>query len=497
VVLLILQAQSSETKLSFLKNNQYEYCYMKKRLLHKLFGLILNLNVLFFISFSASAGELMIGSAAVKITPPIGIPMAGQYFERNALSIHDDLFAKTIVIEKNGVKVAIVTCDLVDISNQLVSDARMLAEKSTGIPAEHIMISATHTHTGPVIPSPGNINVPQGKIPEILSIYISKLAGLIAESIKKANDDLQPANISFGLGHEESISFNRRFYMTDGTVGWNPGKLNPMIIKPAGPIDPDVSVLYAESSEGTPISTYVNFALHLDIAGGLGISADMPYTLSKILNEVKSPEMTILFAQGCSGNINHVNVNSKEPQSGYAEAERIGTVLAAEVIKTYTKLKPFGIEQISVKSETVQLPLAEISKNDLAWAIEIASKFGKAGAAPFLDMVKAFKIIEVDERNGKPIDSEIQVFALGDTCAIVSLSGEIFTELGMYIKSRSPYPYTIIVELANKSGDYIPDMKAYIEGNYEPVSSRCKPGSGELLVKRTIEMLNELKMKNR
>jgi len=266
-----------------------------------------------------------------------------------------------------------------------------------------------------------------------------------------------------------------------------------MIIIPAGPIDPDVSVLYAATPDGKPVSTYVNFALHLDIAGGLEISADMPYTLSKILGEVKSPDMVTMFTQGCCGNINHINVKTAQEQSGFAEAERIGTVLAGEVIRTCTMLKQLHIQNISVKSEIVPLPLAEISEADLPWAREITSKYGKPDAAPFMDMVKAFKIMDVHDRKGNPVDAEIQVIALGDSCAIVSLPGEVFTELGLYIKSRSPYPYTIVEELANVSTDYIPDMKAFIEGNYEPVSARCAPGSGELLAKKAIELLWEMK----
>jgi neutral ceramidase len=442
---------------------------------------------------SAEADDLKIGAAAVKITPPLSVPLAGQYFDRGATAVHDDLYAKALVIEKGGVKVAIVSCDLVDIGTDLVPAARRIAQKSTGIPEDHIMVSATHSHTGPVIPSPGNINSSQGAIPEILTAYISKLPGLIGESIKQANANLKPARIFCGKGHEETISFNRRFFMTDGTVGWNPGKLNPMIIKPAGPIDPDVSVLYAETPEGIPVSTFVNFALHLDITGGLEISADMPSVLSRILGQVKSAEMITLFSQGCCGNINHLNVKTPEKQSGFGESERIGTVLSGEVLRTYTRMKPLRVGKISIKSEIVPLPLAEISDDELPWARAIASKYGLPDAAPFMDMVKAFKIIEVHDRKGKPVQAEIQVIALGDSCAIVSLPGEIFTELGMYIKSRSPYPFTIVEELANVSVDYIPDMKAFMEGNYEPVSSRCAPGSGELLAEKTIEMLWTLK----
>ena len=454
---------------------------------------ILIINSLLVAVLSAQSDGLRIGAAAVKITPPLGVPLAGQYYDRGATGVHDDLFAKALVFEKSGVKVAIVACDLVDIGTDIVPAVRKMAGSMTGIPEDHIMVSATHSHTGPVIPSPGNINSSQGVIPEILTTYISKLPGLISESIRQANENLKAALISFGMGHEETISFNRRFFMTDGTVGWNPGKMNPKIIKPAGPIDPDVAVLYIETPDGKPVSTYVNFALHLDIAGGLEISADMPYTLSRILGEVRSPDMITMFTQGCCGNINHLNVKSSAEQSGFDEAERIGTVLAGEVIKTCTRMKPLNIASISVRSEIIPLPLAAISPDEIPWARSIASKYGKPDAAPFMDMVKAFKIIEVYNRKGKPFEAEIQMIALGDSCAIVSLPGEIFTELGMYIKSRSPYPVTIIEELANVSADYIPDMKAFIEGNYEPVSSRCAPGSGELLAKKAIEMLWELK----
>jgi neutral ceramidase len=449
-----------------------------------LFGLFSNL---------VFAGGLNIGVAAVRITPPLGTPMAGYYYVRGAEGVHDDLYAKTLIIEKEGTRVAIVSCDLIEIPAELAADIRDLASASTGIPAAFIMISATHSHTGPVILSPANMYGTDEKVRELLSDYMKELPGLVAESIIRANDKIQPATLSFGRGYEETISFNRRFFMTDGTVGWNAGKLNPMIIKPAGPIDPEVGVLYAESIEGKAISTYVNFALHLDITGGLEISADMPYTLSEILGGFKGEDMITLFGQGCCGNINHINVKSGEPQKGHDEAARIGTVLAGEVIKTYTRLKPLEVDEIHARSEIVGLPLAAFSDDELERAQEITKKFGERNAAPFMEMVNAFKIVDVYERKGKPIEAEVQVFTLGNDFAIVSLPGEVFVELGMYIKERSPYPGTLVLELTNGSVDYIPDRKAFVEGNYEAVSARCAPGSGEFLVERVLEILNEMK----
>ena len=141
-------------------------------------------------------------------------------------------------------------------------------------------------------------------------------------------------------------------------------------------------------------------------------------------------------------------------------------------------MQPVEISNISTKREIVKLPLPEVKSDELPVAREIISRSGKPDAPKFLELVYAYKVIDVLDRKGEPVDAEIQVIALGDQCAIVSFPGEIFTELGMYIKSRSPYKYTMVVELTNGSIGYIPDRKAYIEGNYEPVSSRCGPGSG-------------------
>jgi neutral ceramidase len=442
---------------------------------------------------NALADDLKIGSASVKITPPQGTPMAGYYFDRGADGVHNDLFAKAVVFAKDGVKAALVTCDLIAAPEYLVKKIREAAEKQTGIKGDYIMISATHSHTGPVIPSKmSGYSEQKNKIHEK---YLNDLPGLIAESIKLANASLTIAKASVGTGYEETISFNRRFFMKDGTVGWNPGKLNPAIIKPAGPIDPQVYVLYAETADGKPISTYVNFALHLDNVGGTEISADVPYTVSSILAKMKGSEMVTLYANGCCGNINHLNVKSKDPQKGHDEAKRIGTVLSGEVLKTYTRLQSFTIDKIAAKKEIIYLPLADVRQEELPAAKEVISRQGKPDAPKFIELVNAYKVVDVLNLKGAPVAAELQVIALGNECAVVALPGEIFTEIGMYIKSRSPFLNTIVVELANGNIGYVPDRKAYIEGNYEPLSARCGAGSGELMAENAIRMLFELKSK--
>lgn len=432
------------------------------------------------------AAEMRAGAAAVVITPPMGVPMAGYYSARGAEGVHDDLHAKAIVIEREGVKAALVVCDLIAMPDFIASEARKLIEAGTGVKGAMVMISATHTHTGPSLPGRSS-REPINEAPDAARAYVRKLPELIAQSVKHAEERLADVTMKVGVGHEDRVSFNRRFFMTDGTVGWNAGKLNPKIVRPAGPIDPEVKVLAFESDRGA-VATYVNFALHPDTVGGQAISSDYMHTLSKILSRVKGESMVTVFANGTCGDINHVDVQSKEPQKGHGEAERIGTILAGEVIKTYARMKPVDVGALRAVRELVKLPLAPIEEGEVQEARRTALKKD----AKFLEKVHAFKVLDVAARGGRPIEAEVQVIALGDDVAWVALPGEIFVELGLDIKKRSPFPHTIVVELANGSIGYVPTKRAYGEGNYEVVSARCAEGSGEMLVAAALRLLNEL-----
>lgn len=447
---------------------------------------------------SAQAHELWAGSAAVKITPPEGAPMAGYYDARAADGVHDDLFAKALVLDSGGTRAALIVLDLISTSRDLVEEARAAVEAATGIPASHVMISATHAHTGPVLASAGARSGDFGGASEIAKAYRKELPGLIAQSVKQAVDKLQPARAFSTVGHESSIAFNRRFHMTDGSVGWNPGKLNPKIVKPAGPIDPEVPIVYFEGvgdeAVRKPIATYVNYAVHLDNVGGLKISADLPGVLSQMMAQVKGPEMVTLWSAGCCGDINHINVRDANPQKGFDNAARMGIILAAEVMRSWPRLKPVSDGPLRVKSAMVRLPLPAVSEADIAEAGEvIARRKSSEGPKPtFLESVKAYQVLDVAGREGKPTEAEVQVITLGRDLAWVSLPGEMFVELGLSLKQSSPFGMTIPVELANGSVGYVPTQRAYPQGNYEVISARVAEGSGESLIAAASRLLHEI-----
>jgi len=438
-----------------------------------------------------NAQQLRVGRAAVRITPPAGIPMAGYYSVRLAEGTHDDLYSKAIVLEQDGARVALVACDLVAIEDSVAKTARQKIEQITGIPGGNVMISATHSHTGPLMRE-GFLSAIEGPPLQIARKYLTDLPNLIARSVEQAKADLQPARASAGIGQEGALSFNRRFLMKGGKIGWNPAKMDPNIIRPLGPIDPDVPVVYFETPATKPLASYVNFAMHLDTVGGALFSADYAYPLSTLLGKLKGPDMLTLFTIGTAGNINHRDVQNPSPQKGFAEAERIAGVLAGEVLKTYSRLKLLETAAPQARSENLKLDLPAIQPGDAAKARQIVAKLGKADAPPFLDQVNAFKVLDIASRVGRGLEAEVQVIALGNQIAWVGLPGEIFVELGAAIKKGSPFPHTIIAELANGLIGYVPNRTAYAEGAYEVVSARCAAGSGEALAEAALRLLHQL-----
>ena len=144
-----------------------------------------------------------------------------------------------------------------------------------------------------------------------------------------------------------------------------------------------------------------------------------------------------------------------------------------------------------VRREIIKLPIQGLQPGELEKSRVISTRLIKEGPEhfEFLDLVQAFKVLWVDEYQGKPIDAEVQVIALGNDVAWVGLPGEVFVELGMAIKQASPFRYTIVNELSGDAIDYVPDRKAFAEGAYEVVNSLCAPGGGEDLVNAATRLL--------
>lgn len=443
-----------------------------------------------------SAEAFQVGAAAVEITPPLGVPLAGYYHARAATDVLDPLFAKALVIEAEGTVAAWVTLDLISVTRSITDQARAAIEKALRIPPQQVLISATHAHTGPELARRSRRSQDQVGQSKLALDYTEHLPERIAEAVTLAYRQRQSARLSLARGRCETVAFNRRYFMRDGSVAWNPGKGNPDIVLPAGPTDPELTLLYAQpqaaSDPRQALATYVNFALHPDTTGGSRISADWPGALSRVLAGYHGSNHLTLVANGPCGNINHLDCAWLWPQNGPGEAHRIGVQLGAAVFQAYKALTPLASGPIRARSQRVELPVPEITAEQLEEARQTVANTPNDRGTNFMRLVRAYRALEVADRRGQPYPVEVQVIALGRQVAWVGLPGEVFVELGLALKQRSPFPYTFVVELANENIGYIPDRRSYAEGQYEPESARCAPGSGEKLVAAALELLKDL-----
>jgi len=422
------------------------------------------------------------GAGTQVITPPVGTSLAGYFHDRVSTGVHDDLLAKALVLDNGKKKVAIVVCDILWLQGEQVARVRELALQATGIPPENIMISCTHTHTGP------ETRVKRPMVP-INEAYIERLPQLIADSIIRAEANLQPAVLRLGEEFEDRLSFNRRFLMKDGRVAFNPGKMNPDIIGPVGPTDPQLNVLRVDHEDGSPMAIITNFSMHPDVMTGCEISADFPGESSRIVSSLYESKPLVIYMQGACGNLNQLDVSTSANQNGPKEVTRISRILAGKTLAASEFSQPMDCDDLGAISRKLPIKYHPLTDELKAKAEETRRKakpndFEKAQA----------ELIASYELDGKSAAVEVQAIRIGDT-AVVGVPGEYFVEYALSIKEWSPFDQTFIAELANAAFGYIPTLDAFYPGTYETMpilSATLEPSAGVQIANEAGKMLREL-----
>lgn len=424
------------------------------------------------------------GLSELTITPPLGAPVPGQFYERYGTGTKDDLFVKCLVIEN---ALAIAVWDAVDVAKSAADRIRHDVSKQTGIPAANIVISATHTHTG----GPSREAATEWSIDES---YLDWLTTRTIEALVMAHSNRQPVRIGFGEGHEDTVAFNRRFHMADGTVRTNPGVGNPNIVAPAGPIDPQVQVIRIDDLTGRPLGLISNYACHADTVGGTEYSADFPGAISTTIKEVLRDHVVSVYMQGACGNINHVDTSGRQNTEKGVHHEHMGRLLASVALNAREQSTPTDTLTAHAATATMAVPFRRPTAEQVAAAraTTVTPDLPIGRRLPFAEQV-----LELAKReNHDAGQAEITVFALGTEAAIVCLPGEIFVEFGLQIKQASPFGQTIINELSNGSVyGYICTREAYHQGGYEPALrtyNRTAEDTGERFVVTSILLLEQL-----
>ena len=453
----------------------------------------------------AQGDILKAGVAQLNITPSVGYP----HYRNFGTAVHDSLYVKAIVFRQGALAWAIAVCDLLWIERSLSSEVRMRVSEKTGIPFDNILITATHTHTGPAYhPNIYELNDHLRKFDGTVEDAISKdryptlLADRISQALTTAFDSAVPVRIRSYSDTLIDLSFNRRFIMQDGKVRTNPGRGNREIVKTAGPVDPELNILRIEKqSDGALIAVVSNFAVHSDTFGGTAFSADYPGVLAKALAEKFGRNIVSIFLMGASGDINHLDVRK---DGVVLTTEIIGRRLAEKIGANLNQEGEGVRPRLDASAEFVYAPLQAYSEEEIQWAKDrqAPAKYGETGLFQLrrpmkirsLERIRATEAIP-PTINTEPwtLPVEVQVFKLSEEIAVVGLPGEIFAELGLSIKRISPFRTTLIVELTNSHIAYVPTQKAFTQGSYEVLNSRLAPGGGELMVQAAAMLLKELK----
>ena len=437
------------------------------------------------------------GFAQVDITPTEPVDLAGYFTRRVSSGVLDPLRAKAMVLDDGDTRLAVVAVDLVGFPSALVAALR----ERIGDEFPHLMVTCTHTHTGPVIGSSFVSGTETGYIATTL------LPG-IERACREAAAALGPFRVLHGEAIEKGVAFCRRYWMRDGRVMTNPPKGYPDIVRPESEIDHGVHV-FAFEQDGVTRAIVVNASNHTDTIGGNEISADWPGHMARYVCEELGRDVPLMLLNGPSGNVNHFDPDRPERQASYAESKRVGLGYATAVRTALARATEIDASTLGVQSVTRHIPYREVSEADLAAAretlkteLEVEEAEGDLTAEdlakgdPRVDRMYAQHLLGFaelrKERDGE--DIEINAFRLGDV-GFVGLPGEPFCQIGTGIKAESPFAVTAVFALCNGVVGYVPMPEHFERGGYEPKTTRgnrLARTTGETFIAEGLAALAEL-----
>jgi hypothetical protein len=437
---------------------------------------------------------LCAGAARVKLDPPAGLAMLGygRRVGRNA-GVHDDLAAQALVLSDGTNKVAIVGVDLLALGVRIADDIRARAAATTGIPADSILVCATHTHSAPafnIFASPrADAKPAEGRDLE----WERALPATIASSIVSAHEKLEPATLRAAMA-PFTLGINRRLM--------RPHRQIQLAANRAGPVDSEVMALGAYRSSGTPIAFLLNYPCHGVVLceDNLLYSRDWPgFAMDEIETASDSGARPIsIFIQGATGNI--------DPRSrgNFEVAEQHGRAMGRAAFEALQQALPMSDTKIAAKKISLNFKLKDLSE-DLAIARACAAQTqasldnhrGGDGYqlkrlrdhhAQSLSALGALEAIEEQNSRDRRVNmmcrelaTAMTIVTAGDV-AIVGIPGELFVELGLAIKANPHFAQTFVAGYCNDLIGYIPTSAAYGEGGYEVDAARVAAGGGETIV---------------
>ena len=440
--------------------------------------------LLCFASFTPgrAAGPVVFraGAAAVDITPKPGVLLDGTISKPGPVrGIHDRLHARALVLDDGRTQVAIVLVDACMIGKDVGDRARSQIAKKTSLPPSHVLIAATHTHA-----AVRAIHVGTGPLD---NEYHRMLAQRIAEAVIQASENLAPAEIAHGSFERPDYLACRRVLCEAGSVGPNPfGETGERVasvampkrkpIRPAGPVDPEFSIVAVRHADGRPLAVLGNYSVHY--CGGYArgmVSADYFGCYARALEEKldagsNHPPFVGILSNGTSGNTGAIQTGGKRYRP-FEWMKIAGRSLARQTMDTLASLAYEKNVKLAVATSELSLGVRKPSPERIEWARSVLQERKDKSRWPHRwTPIYARETLHLAEYPDK-VAVTLQAIRIGDL-AIAAAPCEVFAETGLAIKKASPFPDTFIIELANGYGGYLPPPQQHALGGYETWPAR-------------------------
>ena len=403
------------------------------------------------LSIPCASGQLQVGLAKVDITPPRGTRLWGAYGRRDkepSEGIADPLYVRVVVLDVSGYRLAIIACDLVGYNNQGISD---IARKRFHIP--HLFICSSHTHSGPNLGDSDS--------------YARSVEQAMINGLDEAANNMFPARISAGSRSFPQLGYNRLAGRGENKANFrNDDRI------PYGPVDPEVGVIKIEDKKGNPRAILIMYACHA-VANGVNyeVSADFPGAAARRVDEAFGNNTMSMFIQGGAGDINPLFMSvhrgpNGDPPTDYAQKDKMGAILANEVIKAVESLPAQSNGQTTLKAMSDSLKFTGRFDRKLAY------------------------------------DMHFTTVLINDGIAIATMAAEPFLRFQLFWKERAEVPHPFFFGYTYcagnntpVSGHYVPDIRSAVQGGFgaDNFDWLIEIGAGEAIMNKHLENLLRLK----
>ncbi len=451
------------------------------------------------------AADLLVGVAATDITPDRPVALSGQMHTRIARQIESRLRAEAVAIETRQAdqtldQAVMVSCDLVVIPREVLAKVRQrLKDRAPGLDPMKLFVSATHTHTAPVLEQ-DSYDLPKEGIVQPVE-YVEFLADRVADVAAKAWAARKPGAVGWGLGHAV-IAQNRRAVYADGHAQMYGATDLPEFRNIEGYEDHGVEVLFFWDRQKRLLAAAINVACTAqEVEGRSTVNADFFHEVRQTLRKRHGQDLVVLGWIGAAGDQSPHPMFRKQAEErivrlrGLTRLEEIARRLVRAVDDAHEIAEKDIRTDVPLvhRVEELKLPVRLVTEAEMA---EAKAKVETLSKDPRQRRVMLWHQEVVDRYQRQKTNPhhpvEIHVLRLGDV-AIATNPFELFTDFGVQMKSKSRAEQTFVIQLVGPGG-YVPTPKAVRGGGYSAIaeSNIVGPEGGQALVDRTVELINGL-----